>query len=51
MDFEIVEVGCDIEIKTYINGIPFYTTLRFSTKEEAREYLRDHNIYTYEEEK
>ena len=43
MEYRIVEVGCDVEIKVYINDIPFYTAMRFDTKEQAKEYLLKHD--------
>ena len=43
MEYRIVEVGCDVEIKVYINDIPFYTAMRFDNKKQAKEYLLKHD--------
>lgn len=44
MQIELVEIGVGIEIKITVNGINFYSNRNFETEEEAREYLKEHEL-------
>lgn len=43
-EIKIIEIGTDIEIRMMVNDIRFYTHYRFSTKEEARNFLKEHRV-------
>ena len=44
MKIKLVEMGVNIEIRITINGINFYTQKGFETKEEARQFLKEHGF-------
>ena len=43
-DIKIIEIGTNIKIKITVNGIDFYSFKNFETKEQAKDFLKEHGV-------
>lgn len=44
MEIKVIEMGCNVEIKFVINGIPTYTQQGFDNERQALKFLAKHGL-------